>query len=194
MQKTELPDFVNTSQTLLRYNILYLCFVDFSNFIDHRKWKVWYFRYVLIQKVKVYKLFVPHWKTSNKTPAYITCIKGYFLTLFRSDLIYLYVFNRLTKVLSAEVGILSGKFTKELNKLVSTITLCMHTLIRTDNGTYEHTWAVELVCFYTVQNQRYSKTPLSRSPLGLRKNGLYNGVVLLHVLSLDKEEINEMRL
>ena len=38
----------------------------------------------------------------------------------------------------------------------------------------------------------YSKTPLLRPPLGLRKNGLYSGVVLL--LSLDKEEINEMGL
>jgi len=37
---------------------------------------------------------------------------------------------------------------------------------------------------------RYSKTPLLRPPLSLRKNGLYSGVVLL--LSLDKEEINEM--
>ena len=38
----------------------------------------------------------------------------------------------------------------------------------------------------------YSKTPLLRQPLDLRKNGLYIGVVLL--LSQDKEEINEMGL
>jgi len=38
----------------------------------------------------------------------------------------------------------------------------------------------------------YSKTPLLRPPLGLRKNGLYSGVVLR--LSKDKEEINEMGL
>jgi len=38
----------------------------------------------------------------------------------------------------------------------------------------------------------YSKTLLLRPPLGLRKNGLYSGVVLL--LSGDKEEMNEMGL
>ena len=38
----------------------------------------------------------------------------------------------------------------------------------------------------------YSKTPLLGPPLGLRKNGLYSGVVLL--LSYDKEEVNEIGL
>jgi len=38
----------------------------------------------------------------------------------------------------------------------------------------------------------YSKTPLLGPPLGLRKNGLYSGVVLL--LGYDKEEINEIGL
>jgi len=38
----------------------------------------------------------------------------------------------------------------------------------------------------------YSKTPLLRPTLGLRKNGLYSGVVLL--LSKDKSKINEMGL
>ena len=36
----------------------------------------------------------------------------------------------------------------------------------------------------------YSKTPLLKPPLSLRKKGLYSGVVLL--LSYDKDEINEM--
>ena len=39
---------------------------------------------------------------------------------------------------------------------------------------------------YIVDTQgisSYSKTPLLRPPLGLRKNGIYIGVVLLHVLS-----------
>jgi len=43
-----------------------------------------------------------------------------------------------------------------------------------------------------IINNIYSKTPLLRPLLGLRKNGLYSGVVLL--LSKDKEEINEMGL
>ena len=38
----------------------------------------------------------------------------------------------------------------------------------------------------------YGKTPLLRPPIGLRKNGLYSGVVLR--LSKDKEEIHEMGL
>ena len=42
------------------------------------------------------------------------------------------------------------------------------------------------------QNMKYSKTPLLRPPIDLRKNGLSIGVVLL--LSEDKEEINEMGL
>ena len=43
-----------------------------------------------------------------------------------------------------------------------------------------------------VSTRIYSKTPLLRPPLGLRKKGLNSGVVLL--LSKDKEEINEMGL
>jgi len=38
----------------------------------------------------------------------------------------------------------------------------------------------------------YNTTPLLRPPLGLRKKGIFSGVVLL--LSNDKEEINEMGL
>ena len=51
---------------------------------------------------------------------------------------------------------------------------------------FKHKDFAKLILPTTLVNQRqrileldYSKTPLLRPPLGLRKNGLYSGVVLL---------------
>ena len=65
--------------------------------------------------------------------------------------------------------------------------LLVHVLNRNNVLNHDQVCVPIIVCsnFYA-----YSKTPLSRPPLSLRKKGLYSGVVLL--LSYDKDEINEM--